>query len=292
MLKNKSFKSFIIAPSKYVSKKILKNAQNRLNEIGISCAYEEDILSKEIYFAGSVKRRIQEIKKAFSDKESSIVFCLRGGYASMELLDNLPLRKLSISKKTFVGHSDITALLWGFYLNKYKGLLVHGQMPGSKNWNDSIKFKKLYLDCLNGRNYKIKLPKSVVILNNKNFNGRIVGGNLRIITHMLGTHYEPNFDNKVVFLEDVREKPAAIYTMLLQLQLCGKFKKIKGLLLGDFPFCGNYQPLLMLFIQRFRIPVLAYLPLGHSKLMFPIRFDDEVSYNSKSKTLLFSRKNK
>lgn len=278
----------LIAPSSYISVKKLKTSINRLKEFKFNYIYRKDVIEKEVYFAGTLNRRVKEFNEAFISNNKNI-FSIKGGYASMELLNYLNWEEILKQNKTFMGFSDITSLLIGLYSKGYQGRLIHGPNIGGNSWKGTFLHKKdFFLDCISGKDYYFKLEKEIKYKNLNDFEGEIIGGNLRIITHMIGTEFEPNFSNKVVFLEDVREKPAAIYTMLLYLQMTNKLKHIKALLIGKMNNCGEYIELLELFFKRLNIPIIYELPLGHAGYMYPIRYGDLVKFDSKKKQLYFS----
>ncbi len=284
-------KAWLIAPSNKLSSDQFLLSKERLISMGFQPFYRSDILRKDLYFAGTLSRRVDEINDAFSSSNGSFVFAIKGGYASMELLANLDWDLILSSKKSFMGHSDITALLVGFYKKNYSGVLVHGPNIGSKlTWSDDVKYLDLLKSCLKGDDYSFEVLSSAKFLNKSDFKGKIFGGNLRIICHLFGTEFEiqPS-DGDVLFFEDVRERPASIYTMLLQLYLSGKLNHVKAILLGHMNKSGKYLPLLERFLRRLDIPVIYELPLGHESSMIPIRLGDTVSFDSITNTLSFSK---
>jgi muramoyltetrapeptide carboxypeptidase len=285
--------SWLIAPSKFLTKKALQDAIKNVSDFGYVPLYDSSISTKTFYLAGSVKRRTDELHQALFSKEGDVIFSCWGGYGSMELLDHLNWEKiLSLkNKKSLIGSSDITALLLGFYTKGYKGILVHGQMPSSSNWfAKDFLLAQMHKDAISGKSYKYKIPKSAKKINISSFNGEIVGGNLRILTHMIGSKYELNTKNKILFIEDTNERAAAIYNMLLHLEMAGKLFSIKALLIGKMTNCGDYLKFVELFCKRFSIPVIYELPLGHNKKTIPIRMGDVVTFDNNQQILTFKRK--
>lgn len=284
-------KAWLVAPSNKLSEDNLILAKKRASLLGYEVLFRKDINRKDLYFAGSLQRRVKELNEAFSSKEGSIIFAVKGGYASMELLVKLDWNLILKSSKSFMGHSDITAILIGFYKKKYKGLLIHGPNIGSKiTWSNDLKYLDLIKKCTSSEDYSILIPPSAKFLNKSNFEGKIFGGNLRIISHLFGTEFEiqPE-DGDVLFFEDVRERPASIYTMFLQLYLSGKLNHIKALIIGHMNNSGKYLPLLERFLRRLNIPIIYELPLGHELKIIPIRLGDRINFDSKKNKLYFSR---
>ncbi len=279
--------AWLIAPSNKISRSHLEKAKKRLTDIGYTPLFRKDILRTDLYFAGTLKRRRDELTEALTSEDSEFVFAVKGGYASMELLRKLDWKKILASQKTIMGYSDITAILIALHEKGYKGRLIHGPNIGTRAWPTTGRYYEMLDACLHKRKYVFKLPKTLKSFHKKSFRGPIIGGNLRIINHLLGTDYDLKTKGFVLALEDVRERPAAIYTMLIQLHFLKKFRGLKGVMFGQMNYCGNYLPLLKKFIRRLGIPVLYDLHLGHGRNMVPFAYGDEVVFDEKKNTLVF-----
>jgi len=280
---------YLIAPSSKINKRHLENAKFKLSLLGLNSNNRKDILSQDIYFAGSVKRRTEELNEALTSN-SEYIFAVKGGYAIMELFSFLNWDKiLSTKNKTIMGFSDISALLLALTSKNYSGILVHGPNMGLKEWEKNSNYVNLIKKVLSNKNYSFNLKNyNCKFQNKQNFSGRIIGGNLRIISLLYGTNYEIQVDDdSILFVEDVRERPAALYSMLLQLELTGKLKNIKALLIGSMVKCGKYLPLLEKFLERLEIPIIYELPIGHVNEMFPIRLNSKIHFDSENNIIHF-----
>lgn len=231
--------------------------------------------------------------KAFLDliKDPAVkaIIAARGGYGAMELLPFLDFKLLGRIQKPLVGFSDTTALLIPFF-KIGGGPAIHGPVVGAGFARASAKEQAresvLTLISLLKREYpsawkKVKLAH---LLGAENLEGPIIGGNLTLISHLLGTSFEPNFDGQVVFFEDLNEKPYRIHRMLLQLKLAGKFENVRGVILGSFRKCEDETDTLSPSVKdvcidifkSLKFPVFGGAPIGHQDLNLPLSFGDRV----------------
>jgi muramoyltetrapeptide carboxypeptidase len=120
-----------------------------------------------------------------------------------------------------------------------------------------------------------EIKGSVEILRSGTAQGALAGGNLATINHLLGTPFELNFDNKILILEDINEAPYAIDRLIYQLYLAGKFKHLKGLILGDFSDCGDIETIWQMILDLLTnttYPIWGNFPVGHQKqnILYPV----------------------
>jgi len=275
-------KAFLISPSGYSGEKKLKNSLNLLKIWGWKVNYLKNITSKYYYYAGDFKRRSKEINLAYSDKESDVIFCIQGGMGAIQVLDNLNLRKIKKSNKVIIGFSDITILLNTIYQKTGKRCL-HGPNL-SKEIN---KFNKKTISCLfdvlNKRSYTVRF-KEKDILKKGHAKGKIIGGNLSLLERSLGTKYEIITKNKILFLEEHDTRDRLVLDILWQLKLAGKFKDIKGIILGYFTKCGkNIEPYLMDFFKDFSCPIIKNQPIGHKEPNLTIPLGEKCILDTKKK---------
>jgi len=199
------------------------------------------------YLSGTDEVRARDVNSMFLDDEVDAVFCLKGGYGTMRMLDLLDYEAIRKHPKIFVGYSDITAMHIAM-LEKADLVTFHGPMPVS-NWSDGPMeaftrdslFNTLMSDgafgeIVNPVGYEKKTVNPGVC------EGQLVGGNLSLIVGLLGTPYELNTKNRILFIEDVGEKTYAIDRMLTHLRLAGKFDDCAGVVLGDFKNCEMEYP--------------------------------------------------
>lgn len=271
-------KIFLIAPSGYCSKKDLKQGTKNLKFLNFEVKYNPDITKKFYYYAGTPERRSKEINKAYLDKETSIIFGVRGGMGSIHLLDKLNYKKIKKSKKILIGYSDMTILLNSIY-QKTGNRCLHGPTAKSKGFHpktiNSLK------DAINKKNYDIKIKKKDIFIGGFS-SAKIIGGNLSLLERSLGTKYEINTKNKILFLEQNAYTARMVYDILWQLKLAGKFDNIKGVILGKFTNCGkDVKKYLRYFFKQFNFPVLFNQPFGHEEPNITIPIGETVIIDTK-----------
>ena len=253
-------KAFLIAPSRKISRKNLSFARKRLKYLGFLSYSQENILSRYFYYAGSPKRRAQELNEAYKSS-AEVIFSVLGGAGAVHILPYLDYDNIKKSNKILVGFSDITLLLNAIY-QKTKTRCLHGPNLGnSKRFH--IKTLKYLLNAINKENYQVFFKNKDILCEGK-AKAQIIGGNLELLGRSLGTPFEIKTSGKVLFLEEYDMKSWRIFDILWQLKLAGKFDNIKGLILGHFTKCGkNINEYLVDFFREFEVPVIINQPIGH-----------------------------
>lgn len=278
---NKNSTIGILAPA---SPEKITTINNKLSQFKSLC-FNNVILSKHIYdnndyLAGSDKDRASDINYMFSDDSIDGIICLRGGYGSLRILEYIDKNIVKSHPKFFCGFSDITLLLDYF---KNLGLIsFHGPMINS-DLTDTTTIKSLLdVSSFNSKNYFYNLNNypSMIYVNDYDFSGQIIGGNLATICSSIGTPFEMKTNNSIVFLEEVNEEPYIIDRMLTELLLSNFFVSCTGIIIGHvnksklFDQCYKKQ-LQNVFINRLsslHIPLIVGFPSGHDypNLTIPI----------------------
>jgi muramoyltetrapeptide carboxypeptidase len=221
-------------------------------------------------FGGSDEARLAQLHAAASSQDVDIVLALRGGYGLSRLLPNIDWKLLAGSGKLFVGHSDFTALQMGL-LAQQDAISFAGPMICDDFIRPQLSDYTMqqFWQCLT-------MPVHTVHGNGNgnpsvNVSGRLWGGNLSMLVHLIGTPWMPKIEGGILFVEDVNEHPYRVERMLLQLLHAGILDKQKALLLGDFSsfklsdYDNGYDHNAMLAFLRSRtsVPILTGLPFGH-----------------------------
>lgn len=196
------------------------------------------------YLAGRPERRAQDVDRMFQDPDIDAILCLRGGYGTLHLLNILDYDGMAANPKLFIGYSDITALHAA--IGQRAGLVtVHGPMLTSDIANDrfsEFSFTCLWR-CITEWNPLGTLPNppgdAIKCMVEGKVRGKIVGGNLSLIVATMGTPYELDTKDKLLFLEDVGEEPYHIDRMLTQLDLAGKLADAAGFIIGNWADCTS-----------------------------------------------------
>ncbi|MNQ78515.1 putative murein peptide carboxypeptidase [compost metagenome] len=241
------------------------------NSRGYGIHFFPGVFQAEGYLAGSDEVRLADLHGAFADPSIDAIVCLRGGYGSPRLLDQIDFDLLSRHPKPFVGYSDITALLLA--MTRHAGFMTfHGGMLASDLLaNKQPLTERSLFELLGGR-----LSEGSLFAHPEEYTletvvpgaacGRLTGGNLSLIGATLGTPYELETHDSILFIEDVGEPLYRVDRWLTQLRLAGKFSRLRGVLVGDFDTLAlaTLKPLLLQTFAHLDIPVLAGWRSGHS----------------------------
>ena len=222
------------------------------------------------YSAGTSAQRLEDLHAAFANSSVNAVICNRGGYGSAELLEGLDLDLIRRNPKIFMGCSDITALLTWFHDST--GLVVfHGPMAAGDFARENGVDPESWQSALSqDRPWQLGPEAGLRILKPGHAQGKFYGGCLSMLVASLGTPYEIQTNDTVLFLEDVGVKPYQIDRMLLQLRLAGKLDQVRGIVFGSMLDCvqpGTTEDLLDSVLLRvladFPGPVAIGLRSGH-----------------------------
>jgi muramoyltetrapeptide carboxypeptidase len=187
-------------------------------------------------FAATDQARASDLQRALDDPEAKAIFCLRGGYGVSRILESLDFSLFAKNPKWLIGFSDITFL--HLKISTLNISSLHALMPSQWLWEGIEKslesLEKLLFKKLNfSKKYEI-FGKYSPLQSKGKAKGLTLGGNLAVLQHSLGTPYEPDFEGKILFLEDVGESLYRIDRMLVQFESAGILSKIAGLVVGNF----------------------------------------------------------
>lgn len=238
---NPGNKVALLAPSSPVPDEVLEKSIKSIEFLGLVPVVYESCRLHHGYLAGNDITRACDINNAFSDSSIKGIFCLRGGYGAMRILPLLDLDLIKRNRKVFVGYSDITALHTAF--NNICGFMTfHGPMPSTDyTVHSSYTVDSLKENIFGYKPHRVYNPEGKVMstLTDGKACGIITGGNLSLLAGTLGSPYEINAKNKILFIEDVSEDPYRIDRNLTSLALAGKFDEAAGIVFGIFADCEN-----------------------------------------------------
>jgi muramoyltetrapeptide carboxypeptidase len=260
----------IIAPASNIDFAALEKGAEKLERLGYEPVFSESIVDRDIYFAGSVERRVRELEAMFESRDIKAIVCARGGYGTNHLLPQVDIRKIRGNPKIFVGYSDITSLLTWFADN---GLVVfHGPMVAKDFAHEGGVDEDAWEAVLGGEVTALEFgPESdIKPLVAGAAKGVLYGGCLSLLVASLGTPYEIQTEGKLLFIEDIGAKPYQVDRMLMQLKLAGKLKKVRGMVFGEMMDCvqpGGQDYSLPDVIKRtvgdLGVPIAFGFPSGH-----------------------------
>jgi len=230
-------------------------------------------IARHGYLAGEDNVRAGDINWAFADTDIKGIFCIRGGYGSARILNKIDFGVIKKNPKFFCGYSDITAL--HIAVNQKADLMTfHTPMPCETGFSEADAYtlhflhKFMFNPAMDTELYNPQGSKWEFMVNGY-AEGPICGGNLTVISSLMGTPYEIDTRDKILFLEDIGEEPYKIDRMLNQLQMAGKFDVCAGVVFGNFADCEPKNPTASLTIPeiikglRLQVPVLYNFACGH-----------------------------
>ncbi len=276
-LLKKGDKIAIVSPSSCIEANSLEDAVIWLKNNGFEVVLGKHVYSTNSYMAGTDIERADDVNKAFADTSVKAVFCSRGGAGSAKILNHLDFDLIEKNPKPIFGLSDSTALQNALY-KKTGNISFSGFLPvyDFKEKHLDEKIQKSIQSIFAGKRQTIKSGKCI---NGGISDGILIGGNLSVLCYLCGTQYFPNFENKILLLEDIGEKSYKIDLMLNQLSQQKNFDKLKGIIFGHFTNCieankgdGTVENIIKNFAKTLNIPVICDFDYGHikSRYVLPI----------------------
>ncbi len=274
----------VVAPSGIVEQGDLHRGVLYLEKLGFKVVLGQHLESAHRYFAGSDSDRAADFLGMMQNPTVDAVLCARGGSGAARIIPYLDQAK-SIPPKAVVGMSDITTLL--LYLSEKHHLITfHGPMVAPQFGKESHLFgeraittqaaEQLFL-ILSGEQVTMSASE-MTVLNSGAADGILTGGCLSLICTTIGTVYEIDTNDRILFIEDVNEAPYRIDRMLYYLKTLNKFNHIRGLIVGQMPGCQpNVLPeMIFEMMQGFDFPILFGFPSGHGEPIFTLPFGASV----------------
>jgi len=252
-----------------------------LKGIGFNVVLGKTLKEKFGYFAGTDEFRANEINSFFADKNIKGIFCMKGGWGCARILDKIDYNIIQKNPKVLIGFSDITTLL--IAITAKTGLITFHGPVGNSGWNDFTKtvFSNVTM-VSNPYNYPVNPfnEDKIITVNSGIASGELFGGNLTVLSGIIGSTYLPEWKNKILFLEEAKEEPYSIDRMLTQLKLAGILNSISGFVFGKCAKCDAEEPLkaftfqevILQHIKPLGIPAFCGAMIGHieNKLTVPL----------------------
>lgn len=272
----------LITPASAVSRQAFEKAVENLETMGFVVKYTDNMSVRKGFLAGTDQQRLDDLHQMFEDPDIDGVVCARGGYGSGRLLPHINYDLIKANSKVLIGYSDITALLYG--IHQKTGLVCFHGPVGASEYSEFTE-KGFEQVLVKGKAPKFERPKAWEEKTDSAYDftpivegtaeGALVGGNLSLMCSLMGTPYDIDFTDKIVFIEEVGESPYRVDRMLTQLLNSGKLAQAKGVAMGvfnscetkpddpDFALSTSLENVLKDRFSDFSIPVLYGLPIGH-----------------------------
>lgn len=277
----------LICPASPVNEEEIKIAETTLKDIGLVPVLGDHLVNKGSYLSGTDIERAEDIKRFFEAADIGAIFCIRGGYGSSRLLDILDFKLFKDNPKPFFGHSDITALNNAIFLKtgleSYSGLILKEEIGGETR-----------------RTLEYCLKQTPLIFSHQNFlrkgvgTGHLIGGNLTVFLHLLGTQYFPEVKGNILLLEDVGEKPYELDRKLRHLLQAGIFSQVSGVIFGSFYHCEDgvskadkWREVIKEYGEQFPCPVVIDFNYGHHPNSVVLAIGSKVEISSLQGTVTF-----
>ena len=237
---------------------------------GFQVRYREDIFERLRYLAGPEDRRADEIHQMFRDPEVHAIFGVRGGYGASRVIHLLDAGLIRQHPKIFVGMSDLTTLL--LWLNRHCGLVAfHGPVVARRGGWSAFTWRHL-IDTLEGKvSAKPLRPRGLEAVTSGVAEGLLLGGNLTILSHSIGTPWQPDLRGAILFIEEVNERYFRIDRKIIHLRTAGMLHGVAGVLVGHVHKSGEkksgetLKEILQDVLGDLGVPVLMGFPAGHAR---------------------------
>ena len=264
----KGDKVMIVSTARKIVEEEISPAIELLNKWGLIVVLGENLFKEDHQFSGTTLERTSDFQRALDDEMVKAVFCARGGYGTVKIIDELDFTKFCNDPKWIVGYSDVTVLHNHIHTNLNIQTL-HATMP--------INFASNSEECLEslksglfgeGLNYQFDAHE---LNKNGEAEGLLVGGNLSIVYSLTGTKSALNTDGKILFLEDLDEYLYHVDRMMMNLKRAGMLAKLSGLIIGgmsdmndnDIPYGKTALEIIADATKEYNYPVCYGFPAGH-----------------------------
>lgn len=270
----------IIAPGSGAPIENLEKGAAFLRSWGYNVIYDKDILNPQMYLAQSDQYRFESFKKAMLNKNSNIIWCLRGGYGANRLLPMIQKMAIPKSKKLLIGYSDICSL-HTVINQKWKWPTLHASLidrlgEGTLSTENLNELKRSITENHFSTTFTNLVALNKVGTKQKKIKSKVVGGNLIVMTSTLGTPSQVNLKNKILFLEEISERAYRVDRCLHQMKQSGVLDHVSAVVFGQFVNCQekNGEDLILETLKKFfrdsKIPAFIGINTGHGAEQRPL----------------------
>ncbi len=287
-------------PSGRVEEAALVQGVAYLEDLGHRVVVPEETLHTWRYFAGSDEERLAGLHALIDDPAIDMVIAARGGYGLTRLLPRIDWNRVAAGAKTYVGFSDFTAFNMAAYACANL-VTFHGPMvcvDYGRPECDTYAEQHFWM-AVSRPSHRIDDIASEHGYDDRRIEGRLWGGNLSLLAHLVGTPYFPAIDDGILYVEEIAEEPYAVERLFLQLHHAGVLGRQRAVILGDFSDCVPTNPVRYPYTmvevvdslrQILTVPVLTDLPFGHlaRKVTLPFGAPGTLSIRAGGYALSFS----
>jgi muramoyltetrapeptide carboxypeptidase len=290
----------LISVSSPVKREVVDRSVKYLEKLGFSIELSKHIFDDIGYMAGTAEDRAQDLNEMFENDDIKAIFVAYGGTSANQMLPYIDYDLINKKPKIFVGLSDSSILNLAIY-SKSNIVTFHG--PTGYNFGESGMTKyteKYFLKVLFDPNPlgEIEELSKWITIREGRAEGEIIGANLTLLQSLIGTPYEPNWNDKILFWEDLFVEYHTIDLILTHLRLAGVFDKIKGMIIGKLVECEEkeytmketFEDMILRLTKGYNFPILYNVDLGHTddKITIPIGVKTKLEITSDAKKLIFT----
>ena len=271
----------------------LERAKNNVKRFGWEPVVMTNARARDGYLAGTDDQRARDLNNAINDKDIQAIWCLRGGYGAMRILRALDYQALKRNPKALIGYSDVTALhaAWGRFAN-----LVSFHGPTARQAIPPFAAESLQRAVARGEDPCGEMAKARTLVGGK-AHGTLVGGNLALLTALIGTPYSPDYSGAILVIEDVNEAHYRIDRMLMTLALSGALAGVAGIVFGRFTDIPkefgdedwSLDRVLADTATRVGVPCVSGAPFGHIDDQWTIPLGARAELDADARTLCVRR---
>jgi len=267
----------IVAPARKVSREELEFAIRWWEEKGFRIVLGKHLFAEDHQYAGTDDERAEDLQNMLDNREVKAVFCARGGYGVLRIVDQLEFLSFNLEPKWICGFSDITVL--HSHINKICGVAtIHSTMLISMNGHNLLNLETLF-KTLTGEEFLYKCKPHPLNRVGECI-GELTGGNLSLLYALSGSISEMDTAQKILFIEDVDEYLYHIDRMMLHLKRAGKLKDLAGLLVGSFTkmrdndiaFGSTFEQIIREHCEEYNFPIAFNFPAGHDEINVAMKF--------------------
>ncbi|HUC79788.1 MAG TPA: LD-carboxypeptidase [Flavisolibacter sp.] len=275
----------IVAPAGFMDIEKMQTCIDTLDSWGYNVVMGATTHShSNTYFSGTDEERLNDLQQMMDDKNINAILCARGGYGTSRIIDDLSFKKFKKNPKWIIGYSDITVLHCHLYAN-YNIASLHAPMAAAFNDGEAANpYIQSIKKALEGEpaHYEVE---SHEFNKEGSAEGELVGGNLSLLAHLIGTDSDIKTKNRLLFIEDIGEYLYSIDRMFLQLKRSGKLDKLAGLIIGKFsdskdterPFGKSVYEIIHDQVKGYDYPICFDFPVSHERENYALKVGGEYS---------------
>ena len=280
----------IVSTARKISKEELQPGLQILKSWGLKAVFGKTIGAEENQFAGSDDLRATDFQQMLDDPKIKAIWCARGGYGTVRIIDKLDFSAFKKNPKWIIGYSDVTVL--HSHIHNFGIETLHAQMCleiENKTSETAESIRKI----LFGENYNIEIERTDSFASPGILNGELIGGNLSVLYSLCGSASEMNTEGKILFIEDLDEMLYHVDRMMMNLKRSGFLKNLKALIIGGMTemkdnkvyFGKTAEEIIVDLVKEYNYPVITNFPAGHIRNNRALILGRDVELNVQSSTI-------